>query len=260
MTAATGARWWTSTTWPRAAWLALSAPIEGVPAYWIADAQPYAMTEVLDAVRAAARLEGLAVTPGEMRLPALAGRVAYRLDAALQRTGRYQQEIHVAGELDKTIACSVAGAVRDLGFEPATDLVAGMRRSYPMGAGTRAGRLMRAVVTGGSGYFGNVLCQRLVADGHDVVNFDLSPVDTAGRATGSGGHPRPGRHPGGVRGGGCGVPQRRTGARWPGTLTCSSRSTAAAPPRCSGPRSTPAWARSSTRPRRRSSGCRSPIR
>ena len=117
----------------RAAWLALSAPVAGVPAYWIADAQPYAMTEVLDAVREAARLEGMAVTPGEMRLPALAGRVAYRLDAALQRTGRYQQEIHVAGELDKTIACSVAGAVRDLGFEPATDLVAGMRRSYRWG-------------------------------------------------------------------------------------------------------------------------------
>ncbi len=39
---------------------------------------------------------------------------------------------------------------------------------------------MRAVVTGGSGYFGNVLCQWLVADGHDVVNFDLSPVDLPG--------------------------------------------------------------------------------
>ncbi len=39
---------------------------------------------------------------------------------------------------------------------------------------------MRALVTGGSGYFGNVLCDQLVAGGHDVVNFDISPVDLPG--------------------------------------------------------------------------------
>ncbi|HQR78609.1 MAG TPA: NAD-dependent epimerase/dehydratase family protein [Actinomycetota bacterium] len=39
---------------------------------------------------------------------------------------------------------------------------------------------MRAVVTGGSGYFGNVMCEALVAQGHEVVNFDLSPVDLPG--------------------------------------------------------------------------------
>jgi len=116
-----------------AAWLALRAGTTGVLPYWIADARPYAMTEVLDAVREAARLEGLPVKPGVLRLPALAGPIAYRMDAALQRRGRYQQEIHVAGELDRTIACRVDGAVRDLGYEPATDLVAGMRRSYRWG-------------------------------------------------------------------------------------------------------------------------------
>lgn len=116
-----------------AAWLALEADTSGVRPYWIADAQPYTMTEILDAVRQAARLEGLAVTDGAMRLPAIVGPLAYRVDATLQRLGRYQQEIHVAGELDKTIACRVDGAVRDLGFEPATDLVAGMRRSYRWG-------------------------------------------------------------------------------------------------------------------------------
>lgn len=39
---------------------------------------------------------------------------------------------------------------------------------------------MRAVVTGGSGYFGNVMCEALVTQGHEVVNFDLSPVDLPG--------------------------------------------------------------------------------
>jgi len=116
-----------------AAWLALRAATTGVRSYWIADSRPYPMTEVLEAVREAARREGLPVKPGELRLPAVAGTVAYRLDVVLQRYGRYQQEIHVAGELDKTIACRVDGAVRDLGFEPATDLVDGMRRSFRWG-------------------------------------------------------------------------------------------------------------------------------
>lgn len=39
---------------------------------------------------------------------------------------------------------------------------------------------MRAVVTGGSGYFGNVVCQRLVADGHEVVNFDIARAELPG--------------------------------------------------------------------------------
>lgn len=117
----------------QAAWLALQSRAPGVPAYWIADAEPYSMNEIVAAVREAARREGLSVRERNLRLPALAGTVAHRLDTFLQSRGRYQQEIHVVGELDKTIACSVAGAVRDLGFEPASDLVDGMRGSYRWG-------------------------------------------------------------------------------------------------------------------------------
>jgi nucleoside-diphosphate-sugar epimerase len=117
----------------QAAWMALTADTSGVRSYWVADALPYSMVEILDAVREAARLEGLPVKQGVLRLPGLAGSVAYRIDEALQRRGRYQQEIHVAGELDKTIACRVDGAVRDLGFRPATDLVAGLRKSFRWG-------------------------------------------------------------------------------------------------------------------------------
>lgn len=39
---------------------------------------------------------------------------------------------------------------------------------------------MRAVVTGGSGYFGSLLCRQLVAAGHDVVNLDISVVEEPG--------------------------------------------------------------------------------
>ena len=116
-----------------AAWRALTADTAGVRSYWVADAQPYSMNDVVAAVWDAAELEGLPVTRRVLRLPAIAGSVAERLDGFLQRRGRYIQEIHVAGELDKTIACEVKGAVRDLGFDPATDLVEGMRRSYRWG-------------------------------------------------------------------------------------------------------------------------------
>lgn len=39
---------------------------------------------------------------------------------------------------------------------------------------------MRAVVTGGSGYFGDVVCSALVRRGHEVVNLDVSPVAQPG--------------------------------------------------------------------------------
>lgn len=114
----------------RAAHLALRAGTTGVRPYWVADARPYAMNEILAAAREAARQEGLPVTGRDLHVPEALGEFAYRIDRTLQRRGRYNQEIHVAGELGRNIACDVDGAVRDLGFDPATDLVDGMRRSY----------------------------------------------------------------------------------------------------------------------------------
>ncbi len=105
----------------------------GIGTYWIADPQPYTMLEILDAVREAARAEGLEVVDKVMKLPNSAGVIAEKVDAALQKRGRYQQEIHVAGELNKNIACSIDGARRDLGYDPQVSLVEGMRRSYRYG-------------------------------------------------------------------------------------------------------------------------------
>lgn len=113
--------------------LAATTKRPGIGTYWIADERPYSMLEILDGVRQAARAEGLEVVEKQMRLPNVAGVVAERVDAFLQRRGKYQQEIHVAGELNKTIACSIDGARRDLGYEPQVSLVEGMRRSYRYG-------------------------------------------------------------------------------------------------------------------------------
>ena len=47
----------------------------------------------------------------------------------LQAAGSYITEIHVAGEMNKDIACSIEKARNELGYEPKIELREGMRRS-----------------------------------------------------------------------------------------------------------------------------------
>lgn len=98
-------------------------------AYWIADAQPYEMRTILATVRDALAAEGLAVSGGQPRLPLAAGVVAERLDGFLQDRGRYVQALHVMGELKDTIACDITRAREELGYDPQTTLLEGMRAS-----------------------------------------------------------------------------------------------------------------------------------
>jgi nucleoside-diphosphate-sugar epimerase len=98
--------------------------------YWIADARPYPMHEIIDTIEAVLRDDfGIPVAGGRMRLPSIAADVAQAADALLQRTGSYVQELHVLGEMNKTIACSVERARRELGWDPGPGLREGMRRS-----------------------------------------------------------------------------------------------------------------------------------
>jgi nucleoside-diphosphate-sugar epimerase len=64
-----------------------------------------------------------------MRLPGIASEVALVVDATLQSLGMYHQKIHVLSEMNKTIACSVALAEKELGYRPTIALEEGMRRS-----------------------------------------------------------------------------------------------------------------------------------
>ena len=75
----------------------------------------------------AGNLDGQAVVFFVMAVAA--AEVAARADAALQAAGRYVQALHVLGELKDTIACDVTRARDELGYEPATSLVPGMRAS-----------------------------------------------------------------------------------------------------------------------------------
>jgi nucleoside-diphosphate-sugar epimerase len=110
--------------------LLAAAAANPAPAYWIADARPYTMNEIVDTVERL--LEEEFKTPcahRRRRLPGLASSVARWVDRTVQGVGLYAQKIHVLSEMNQTIACSVEKARADLGYRPAIDLREGMRRS-----------------------------------------------------------------------------------------------------------------------------------
>lgn len=98
--------------------------------YWIADAEPYTMNQVLDTVERLMEEEfGFEVAHRRLRLPGLASEVALAVDWALQSVGLYHQKVHVLSEMNKTIACTIDKARAELGYAPAVALEEGMRRS-----------------------------------------------------------------------------------------------------------------------------------
>jgi nucleoside-diphosphate-sugar epimerase len=98
--------------------------------YWIADRRPYSMNEIIDTIERLIESEfGGKCAHKRMRLPGIASEVALLADAALQALGFYHQKIHVLSEMNKTIACSVGRAEKELGYRPAVELEEGMRRS-----------------------------------------------------------------------------------------------------------------------------------
>jgi nucleoside-diphosphate-sugar epimerase len=99
-------------------------------AYWIADAEPYELQDVLRIVGEALEAEGLQVTRrAPIKIPRVVGVFAEKADRALQASGRYVQAVHVLGELKDTIACDISRARKDLGYEPNVALLEGMRAS-----------------------------------------------------------------------------------------------------------------------------------
>ena len=102
--------------------------------YWIADRRPYSMNEVIDTVERLLEKEfGQKCVHKRMRLPGLASELAFVVDWAFQSVGVYHPKIHVLSEMNKTIACSVARAERELGYRPSVELEEGMRRSLRWG-------------------------------------------------------------------------------------------------------------------------------
>jgi len=110
--------------------LAECSPAAPGRAYWIADAESYALRDVLRTVRDALEAEGLPASHRRpLPIPHVVGVVAEKLDGVAQAGGRYVQVLHVLGELKDTIACDISRARKDLGYEPTVALLDGMRAS-----------------------------------------------------------------------------------------------------------------------------------
>ncbi len=97
--------------------------------WWIADAEPYTVREIVETVGDALRAEGFEVKPNSFKLPNLAGTVAEKIDTAAQKAGRYITQFHVLGEMNKNIAVDISAARTDLGYDPQVSLAEGMRNS-----------------------------------------------------------------------------------------------------------------------------------
>jgi nucleoside-diphosphate-sugar epimerase len=110
--------------------LAAVSPQANGRTYWIADERPYTMNEIIDTIERLLENEfGQTCAHRRMRLPGVASEVAWAIDYTLQSLGLYNQKIHVLSEMNKSIACSVERAQRELGYRPTISLEEGMRRS-----------------------------------------------------------------------------------------------------------------------------------
>jgi nucleoside-diphosphate-sugar epimerase len=98
--------------------------------YWIADERPYSMNEIVNTVEHLLETEFQQIcTHKRFKLPGIVSEMARVADASLQSLGLYNQKIHVLSELNKTIACSIATAKKELGYAPTISLEEGMSRS-----------------------------------------------------------------------------------------------------------------------------------
>ncbi len=109
--------------------LAAASPAANGETYWIADERPYSINEIVATVTAVLESFGFACKRRQLALPAAVGAAARLIDGGLQGIGLYHQKIHVLGEMDQSIACSIAKAQHDLGYAPRFSLREGMRAS-----------------------------------------------------------------------------------------------------------------------------------
>ena len=110
--------------------LAAMTPHANGQTYWIADEQPYTMNQIIDTVEYLLESEfHQACKHQRLRLPSITSEIAYFVDWIIQKMGFYHQKIHVLSEMNKTIACSINKAKKELHYQPTVGLEEGMRRS-----------------------------------------------------------------------------------------------------------------------------------
>tara|TARA_B100001173_G_C16030147_1_gene566295 strand:- start:5603 stop:6637 length:1035 start_codon:yes stop_codon:yes gene_type:complete len=98
--------------------------------FWIADEKAYSFRYILETIREIMIQEyKINVPKNKLRLPHFFGEIAYFFDLLIQKIGLYNQEIHVMGEVNKTIACDIEYTKKKLGYYPMYNIKSGMKES-----------------------------------------------------------------------------------------------------------------------------------
>jgi nucleoside-diphosphate-sugar epimerase len=94
--------------------------------YWIADEKTYSFNEIINIVENVMEEEfNIDCKKGRLHLPSYVSDIAYLLDKGYQSLGLYNKEIHVLSEMNKTIACSIEKAKKEIGYNPTINLQKG---------------------------------------------------------------------------------------------------------------------------------------
>jgi nucleoside-diphosphate-sugar epimerase len=98
-----------------------------VDRFWIADEQPHTTNEIYETIYKVLKDKGLTTGKYKPRhIPALACKLGRIGDKILQKFGRYNQYVHVLGEMDQNIACDITLAKKELGWTPKISFEQGM--------------------------------------------------------------------------------------------------------------------------------------
>lgn len=98
--------------------------------YWIADETPYSMNFIIDTIEEVLRSDfSIKCKGSRLKLPSFISDMAYLADKLIQALGLYNQKIHVLSEMNKTIACSIDLAKKELGYKPNISLRDGVVKS-----------------------------------------------------------------------------------------------------------------------------------
>lgn len=94
--------------------------------YWIADEEPYTTNHIYETI---AECLGVAEELNPRYIPKSISKLMEVADKSMARLGMYEQHVHVAGEMSRTIACDPSKAMSELGYEPPSRLKPGMSDS-----------------------------------------------------------------------------------------------------------------------------------
>lgn len=93
--------------------------------YWISDERPYTVLEIYYTIAELLNIKDFK----PHFVPDITSEICATLDKILQSCGLYSSNMHVAGEMNKNIACSIEKAKTELGYRPQVGLREGMQRS-----------------------------------------------------------------------------------------------------------------------------------